>query len=499
MKGIVDKVKYAIAFLPFLCPFFDSLEHDYLTIALCSMLLLFIAGRCFCSENGSLAISLSDVILGGFIIYIVCNSFLHNSFNSHFEFWQILLFVLSYWYGRSVDNSRCIVFPIFLCGMLQSIIILAQFSGLIESLSYYFPISGTFGNPAPSSILVAISLMICFSYKKMFGGRVVLFNLCASLLFVTLLIASRRTAIIGALCAIVFLLINKEKDYTHKVFIAIILLLTPVLLYFFAPSSCNVRLLIWRVSMQMWGENPVFGSGFSSFAAKYMFYQSSFFENNIGSWYETYANNHSQAYNEFIHLLCEQGLLGALIWLILVFVCFQGAPSVLKPVLFGMGIMTFFYNLYDNQILLLIFWLLLGYCGSYSRICHKLLHTRNRIALGVISVGLCGMCIALMCSSKYVEMNIRWMEVPTYEKSCEEGDKRFMMGDYIGAESYYKQAYYMIPCRIVALYKLFKLKEVTNPQEADEIADYILSEHRLLVDGDATMRIKNEIMKYKKK
>lgn len=70
MKGIVDKVKYAIAFLPFLCPFFDSLEHDYLTIALCSMLLLFIAGRCFCSENGSLAISLSDVILGGFIIYI---------------------------------------------------------------------------------------------------------------------------------------------------------------------------------------------------------------------------------------------------------------------------------------------------------------------------------------------------------------------------------------------------------------------------------------------
>jgi O-antigen ligase len=96
------------------------------------------------------------------------------------------------------------------------------------------------------------------------------------------------------LSSVTFLIIQKsgiEKFRRLRFYILFSVLIvvffvgTAVTLFYQKKDSTNGRLLIWKVSSEMIKDKPVLGHGINTFQAKYMDYQSQYFENNRDSKY----------------------------------------------------------------------------------------------------------------------------------------------------------------------------------------------------------------------
>lgn len=84
-------------------------------------------------------------------------------------------------------------------------------------------------------------------------------------------------------------------------------------LYYLKKGSADGRLLIWKVSAQMINAKPILGHGASKFAVDYMNYQAAFFKPAPDVPESLQADNVTYAYNEFLKLTVEYGLVGLLL------------------------------------------------------------------------------------------------------------------------------------------------------------------------------------------
>lgn len=95
--------------------------------------------------------------------------------------------------------------------------------------------------------------------------------------------------------------------------IVFVLFLNGYGLYYFKKASADGRLLIWKVSAQMIKDQPIFGHGADKFTADYMNYQAAYFAPNPDVPAAIHADNITYAYNEFLKLTVEYGLIGVLL------------------------------------------------------------------------------------------------------------------------------------------------------------------------------------------
>ena len=72
------------------------------------------------------------------------------------------------------------------------------------------------------------------------------------------------------------------------------------------------RWFVWRITWNMFVSHPVFGIGFQRFPVEYLNYQACFFDNVQNSAFFSHAANMKQADNEYLQVLAENGLTGAL-------------------------------------------------------------------------------------------------------------------------------------------------------------------------------------------
>ena len=95
-------------------------------------------------------------------------------------------------------------------------------------------------------------------------------------------------------------------------------------LYELKPMSASGRVLIWKVSAEMFRKNPVSGVGFGNFANSYNWYQANYFVSGKGTIVNKMtAGQIRHAYNWYLETAAEFGAFGLLVfgifwWLILV-------------------------------------------------------------------------------------------------------------------------------------------------------------------------------------
>ena len=88
--------------------------------------------------------------------------------------------------------------------------------------------------------------------------------------------------------------------------------------------SASGRVLIWKVSAEMFKKNPITGVGFGNFANTYNFYQATYFASGKGSVINKMtAGQIRHAYNWYLETAVEFGLFGLIVfgifwWMILV-------------------------------------------------------------------------------------------------------------------------------------------------------------------------------------
>ena len=122
----------------------------------------------------------------------------------------------------------------------------------------------------------------------------------------------------------------KKTTAVLTTFILIILLFSS--LYNLKPDSAFGRLFIWKVTAQMIKEKPLFGHGYDKYKVEYNNYQTKYFEEGNGTDYEKkVAGNNKQAFNDYIQLTAESGIIGLLLFLIIIYQAMFSKIVKFKP------------------------------------------------------------------------------------------------------------------------------------------------------------------------
>lgn len=117
---------------------------------------------------------------------------------------------------------------------------------------------------------------------------------------------------------------TKAKKAGLSILGFILLIISGFGLYHFKKDSADGRLLIWKVSTNMIKDKPLLGHGIGKFVAEYMNYQAAYFKANPDVSEAMQADNVSYAYNEFLKLIIEKGLIGFMLGLAVIWSLFIG-------------------------------------------------------------------------------------------------------------------------------------------------------------------------------
>lgn len=124
----------------------------------------------------------------------------------------------------------------------------------------------------------------------------------------------------GMLCAAIVLAVRfsgavrRWKYLRRSVPLLALLLLAG--LYLLKKDSADGRLLVWRCSLEMIIDKPLFGHGPGGFTAEYMNYQADYFRTHPDSPYAQLADSVHHPFNEYLLAAVDYGCLGLLVLIV---------------------------------------------------------------------------------------------------------------------------------------------------------------------------------------
>lgn len=228
--------------------------------------------------------------------------------------------------AESVSTGLILIWVIVCSGFILSLIGVLQFFNIIHrSFNTNFKLSGFFVNPA----LYACYLMACTiipiyiikNEKKCSRSVWPGLKLLVSGSYLTVLLASfsipasgSRAALVGLTVGCLFLFRNSILQLTKwKLTLIVIGIGFAVMLYYLfhlRPDSANGRFLIWKVSSNIISKHPFLGVGPGAFKSVYGIEQGYYLNESANRYYSMVADNTEYAFNEFVQMWCELGVVG---------------------------------------------------------------------------------------------------------------------------------------------------------------------------------------------
>jgi len=329
--------------LPFSRPgVFSGQQAALVTIIVCCVLLFFVLRR-----ERQIQISLSDALV---VLYFVC-SVINIAFLQGFRvdphlYWKWGAVGFVYAVARNVTQRRMVLVALVVAGVVQSLVAIAQKLSLLKSNHTAFEVTGTFGNPGQLAGLLCVTLVValCLTITAWRQNNGLLqtckhqnqthlwYGLSALLIAGALLLADSRAALVGVVVGLVvwswpvFSAFFRKHKMTMSIALIAVVVAAGIVLFRYKSSSANARLLVWRVGTEMAAEKPVAGYGVASFHQVYMPRQAKYFEAHPDSPLRMVADNAVYPYNEPLHLLMEQGIIGLWIMVAIFISVFTSIP-----------------------------------------------------------------------------------------------------------------------------------------------------------------------------
>jgi len=263
-------------------------------------------------------VSLNDFII--FLSYILIFFLITNNLNQEADF-----------------NSFIHLF--FVISLLVSIYTIIQYYGFDPYLSDLHSLTSTIGQKNWISNYLAMIFPVVFSYFLLEQSKKnrILYFLLLSILYATLMICQSRgiwisislTLIFAIYIIIKFNLLKMFQENKKWIFLLLITFLVITIIYSTDNSlnksaitvpqrtistfdeqdpSINTRLLMWKTTLEMIRDRPIFGSGIGTFKMNYLNYQAEFLKNN--PYYIKYSVKAGEAHNEYLQMWAEIGIIG---------------------------------------------------------------------------------------------------------------------------------------------------------------------------------------------
>ncbi len=341
-------------------------------------------------------LSLLDISLLIYFLYISINLLFLGGHPFYDLRWMNLLILAvlyasykSFFYvNNELNKSDKIIKTIILCllliSIIQSIYGLGQYFNIFKVWQSEYRITGAFGNPGPFAnfliVILPFSLAISIFYPKGLLKKIAVASTC--MIIITLPFTAARAAwvatfiVVGYILIHTNLIINLWQKYFHSQLRRIILFSSVLAILVigvwsltkFKEDSASGRLFIWKVSAQMIKDKPLFGSGHASFPVVHNNYQAQYFRENPEDWDNAFlADGVNYAFNEYIQIASEDGVVGLILFLLIPIAVFRkkklkqinkdsvfiiGAEGVLLAVLVSS---LFSYPLQDISVLTALF------------------------------------------------------------------------------------------------------------------------------------------------
>lgn len=203
---------------------------------------------------------------------------------------------------------------------------------------------------------------------------------CLCLILAIAAVLLNRAFCIGALSGIIFLLFSFEKVAWSKKaagFSLLFLLVAIAVVAIFLKSDSSLgRLLIYKISWNMFSEHPVTGIGWGNFQRDYGLYQAAYFSAANYSQKEfLLAGNTYYAFNDYWEFIVETGVIGAVC--LFTFLCFivrlayhrlhttpkDGLLKLLLALLLVIGVAALFTHVFEHRPFKIVLVCILAYLG----------------------------------------------------------------------------------------------------------------------------------------
>ena len=188
---------------------------------------------------------------------------------------------------------------------------------LIKSQGYFKTI--TKEKAMLTKFLLPASIILMFSVIPSTQSRASWIGLAAALIFVFWndLISSLKANLIY----------SRFLRYSVTGIVLIAIASATWIAYRWKPDSVVGRFLVWQVSIDMIKDYPIHGVGPGNFSAYFSRYQALWFQNQPNDeQFEMLAGSGEYAFNEYIQILTEQGILGLSLFSILIYKAFAVVP-----------------------------------------------------------------------------------------------------------------------------------------------------------------------------
>lgn len=534
--------------------YYEKIWFGILYIIVCSLISL--------ATLKSLSISITDVLIIIYIIYSIVNIlFCSTIAPDPLIITEWIILILLYLCVRLVckSNTLIFIFLIVLSGLFQSVFGIMQFFGFAESKHVFFAATGSFMNSGPwggyLSVCLSLALTCVLAGNLKRDFLFYFFWISIPIMSIALAMSNSRAAWLALMVVVVTIILTRLKTRKRKIkilkYAVLITLPILILLYKYKEDSAAGRLFIWKVSTNMILDKPIYGHGIQSFPSKYMLYQGEYFKQNPNDNHSIKASNNYYAFNEFIRIITEQGIIGLILFLLIVISVFISKDDkvAIKSGLISLLVFSFFsypsdilplkmlYPLFfgilaenSNKIylfakrpivctqvaMLFVLLSLLGFISiqksrydkSYRILdeSHELSDIDNKQYLRGTIINdrfYVGMYSKKLFSSEQYEQCLPMMlQTSVFRPSsivyCELGDTYKNIGFYHKAEEYYTDALFMTPGYIIPPYRLFILYVSTEAHEkAIDMAKYIIKMN-VKVTNSITIKYKNEAKEYMK-
>lgn len=372
----------------------------------------------FTKPSVSFVLNRIDVLVLIFYGYLVLRTIttpqialLHNSRFVNYTLCVILYFVIRYIIARTTRSeidqphlssqirtgfSDILIFVLILSGLGQAVWGLLQLYDILQGFSNYFKITGTFFNPAPYALYLAVIFPLALG-NILFRGiqkknvlsllnyyfSIITLTAILVVLPATMIRAAWLGAVIGSIVVLNykyrFIEAVKQTVNTHaKKITALIATLAIIIvtvsgLFYLKKDSANGKLFIWEVTLNKAIDRPLFGYGVGRFEAEYNNWQADYFRSHPEEMDKAKgmaAGNTRYAFNEFLEILTEQGIIGLVLFVILIIATIRSLQKenrlskTLMPAFISLLVCAFISFPFYSLPSFILFFVLLGVLSS---------------------------------------------------------------------------------------------------------------------------------------
>ncbi|MBV3636192.1 MULTISPECIES: O-antigen ligase family protein [Bacteroides] len=488
--------KYIFWFIPFLISFATASGklNDNFYVKLFAFELVFIAMLLLNvknKQNTIPSVRLSDIfVLGLLMTYL----FFYMGQANLIDKSPFIMYFLFYFFTRTCSNNKVIeiltiIAPIVIT--LHLLLCVSQYFQVLPNFNSYFTIGSTFGNPDMLSAYLAVLLPFCYMSNKWKAFRIVITGLTLSLFF----LLQARTAIITSIIILLLYYIRKHKMSRIYILSGILTLIIGfIFLVNWHSISVLGRCYIWVVALSMVLSKP-FGWGPYAFEKYYPEYQSIFTVQhpNIAKALN-YDIVHSP-YNEFLNITVTIGIIGLVLYLLLVAYVLITAYRTKSPLIYPLvsfqivSLSYFPFKIIPLTVIYIICCSIVISTDKFYRIriTNILIKLKSSVFYIIVPVIICFLtgAFSFVNWKKGIEQSDK---IETYYNACESFEKCY---------PFLKNNGRFLISFAELKYKMKNDSALTLMEEADKYFSDVAFLHNLAVLYEQSGRIADAKMKYK--